>query len=110
MSVGEQTGSDASPRWGEVQDGGHMAGGLLREQVPLFPIMSTVPPRKGGTTYSQCTVHRCAVPPRGVPGFHQRDARRVSAAGPALRGGVPRPSGGVAPRWEAADGAPVCRV
>jgi hypothetical protein len=45
-----------------------------------------------------------AVPPHGVPGFHQRDARRVSAAGPTFRGGVPRAYGGVAPRWETPDG------
>src|SRR5499427_6773067 len=30
------------------------------------------------------TVHRAAVPPDRVPGFHEPDARRVSAAGPAL--------------------------
>src|SRR5437867_2498763 len=55
---------------------------------------------KGGTIHSQCTVCRYAVPPRGVPGFHELDARRVSAAGPALRGRIPSPYGGVAPRWE----------
>jgi len=33
--------------------------------------------------------------------FHEPDARRVSAAGPALRGGVPRPDGGMAHGWEA---------
>src|SRR5439155_14807934 len=38
------------------------------------------------------------------------DARRVSAAGPALRGGVPRPDGGGAAGWEAADRAPVDRL
>src|SRR5207244_3104168 len=43
----------------------------------------------------------------GVPGFHEPDARRVSVAGPALRGGVPRPDGGMAHGWEAADRAPV---
>src|SRR6266852_4022202 len=65
---------------------------------------------KGGTTYGQCTVHRCAVPPHGVPGFHQLDARRVSAAGPTFRGGVPSAYGGVAPRWEIPDRSPVCRL
>jgi hypothetical protein len=54
-----------------------------------------------------CTVHRATVPPNGVPGFHEPDARRVSATGPALRGRVPRPDGGMAARWETADGAPV---
>jgi len=34
------------------------------------------------------TVHRAAVPSDGVPGFHQRDPRGVSAAGPALRDGI----------------------
>src|SRR4029077_19758947 len=51
-----------------------------------------------------------AVSPDGVSGFHQPDPRRVSATGPALRDRVPRPDGGVAPRWETADGPPVCRV
>src|SRR5712691_13261136 len=64
---------------------------------------------KGGTTHGQCTVHRCAVPPHGVPGFHEPDARRVSAAGPAFRGGVPRAYGGVAPRWNTPDRPPVSR-
>src|SRR5215470_2172816 len=57
----------------------------------------------GGTTYGPCAVRRSAVPSHGVPGFHQFDPRRVSAAHPALRGGVPRAYGGVAPRWEASD-------
>src|SRR5215831_6763420 len=65
---------------------------------------------KGGTPNGQCTVCRYAVPPRGVPGFHQPDARRVSAAGPALRGRIPSPYGGVVPRWEAADGPPFQHV
>src|SRR2546422_9032428 len=30
----------ASPRWGEVQDGGHVAGGASARASPLFPIMS----------------------------------------------------------------------
>src|SRR5216683_3781612 len=64
----------------------------------------------GGTTHGWCTVHRAAVPPDGVPGFHQCDPRRVSAAGPALRGRVPSPDGGVADGWEAADRSPVYRV
>src|SRR5216683_2728511 len=61
----------------------------------------------GGTTHGWCTVHRAAVPPDGVPGFHQPNARRVSAVGPALRGRVPRPDGGVADGWETADCPPV---
>src|SRR6516225_7065050 len=65
---------------------------------------------KGGTLYGRCTVCRSAVPSHGVPGFHQSDPRRVSAARPALRGGVPGAYGGVAPRWEAADGPPFQRV
>src|SRR6266852_4454491 len=64
----------------------------------------------GGTTYGWCTVYRATVPPDGVPGFHQRDPRRVSAAGPALRGRIPSPDGGVADGWEAADRAPVYRL
>src|SRR5882724_236847 len=55
----------------------------------------------GSPTYS---------PPDGVPGFHQPDARRVSAAGPALRDRVPRPDGGMADGWETADRAPVYRL
>src|SRR2546428_310315 len=61
----------------------------------------------GGTAHGRFTVHRAAGPPAGVPRFHQRDPRRVSAVGPALRGGVPSPDGGVADGWEAADRAPV---
>src|SRR5215831_18778768 len=55
-------------------------------------------------------VHRSTVPPAGVPGFHQLDARRVSAAGPAFRDRVPRPDGGVADGWETADRPPVGRL
>src|SRR6266446_4693409 len=65
---------------------------------------------KGGTTYGQCTVHRRAVPPNRVPEFHQCAPRRVSAAGPALRGGVSSAYGGVVPRWETPDRPPVYRV
>src|SRR6266481_4645075 len=64
----------------------------------------------GGTTYGWFTVYRATVPPDGVPGFHQRDPRRVSAAGPALRGRVPSAYGGVAPRWATPDCTPVYRV
>src|SRR6266702_744171 len=64
----------------------------------------------GGITYGRLTVHRSAVPPDRVPGFDQPDARRISADGPALRGGVPRPDGGVADGWETPDCAPVYRV
>src|SRR5712692_9690086 len=65
---------------------------------------------KGGITNGQYTVCRYAVSPHGVPGFHQPDPRRVSAAGPAFRGGVSNAYGHVAPRWETPDGPPVCRV
>src|SRR5712692_9370495 len=64
----------------------------------------------GGTTHGWFAVHRPTVPPDGVPGFHQPDARRVSAAGPALRGRVPSPYGRVADGWEAADRSPVYRL
>src|SRR3989440_2779455 len=64
----------------------------------------------GGTTHGWCTVHRAAVPPDGVPGFHEPDARGVSAAGPALRGRIPRLDGGMADGWETADYAPVYRL
>src|SRR5262245_37632305 len=64
----------------------------------------------GGTTHGRCTVHCAAVPSNGVPGFHERDAGRVSAAGPALRDRVSMPYGGVADGWETPDGAPVYRV
>src|SRR5262249_22966934 len=60
----------------------------------------------GGTTYGPCTVRRSAGAPDGVPGFHQCDPRRISAAGPTLRGRVSSPYGGVAPRWEAPDRPP----
>ncbi len=64
----------------------------------------------GGTTYGWFTVYRATVPPDGVPGFHQRNPRRVSAAGPALRGRIPHPDGGVTDGWETADCAPVYRL
>src|SRR2546430_15373997 len=64
----------------------------------------------GGTTHGRCTLHRAAVPSDGVSGFHQRDPRRVSAAGPPFRGRVPRPDGGVADGWETTDCAPVYRL
>src|SRR4029453_3735684 len=63
----------------------------------------------GGTPHGWFTVHRATVPPAGVPGSHEPDARRVSATGPALRGRVPRPDGGVADGWETTDGTPVYR-
>src|SRR6266852_4104121 len=65
---------------------------------------------KGGTTHGRCTVRRSAVPPHGVPGFHQPDSRGVSDPDPAFRGGVSRAYGGVAPRWETPDRPPVSRV
>src|SRR2546423_83417 len=61
-------------------------------------------------THGWFTVHRAAVPPDGVPGFHEPDARRVSAVGPALRGGVPRPDGSVADGWATTDCSSVYRV
>src|SRR4029453_17846113 len=64
----------------------------------------------GGTTHGRCTVHRPTVPSDGVPGFHQPDAQRVSAARPALRDRVPHPYGGLADGWETADRAPVYRL
>src|SRR5574341_2385395 len=64
----------------------------------------------GGTTHGRCTVHRPTVPPAGVPGFHQPDPRRVSAARSALRDRVPNPYGGMADGWETADRTPVYRL
>src|SRR5262245_1400067 len=64
----------------------------------------------GGTTHGWCTVHRATVPPAGVPGFHQPDARRVSAPRLALRDRVPSPYGGMADGWETADRTPVYRL
>src|SRR5262245_26759430 len=61
----------------------------------------------GGTTHGRYTVHRPTVPPDGVPGFHQPDARRVSAARLALRDRVPNPYGRMADGWETTDHAPV---
>src|SRR4029453_2330231 len=72
--------------------------------------LSHHPTVTGGTTHGWFTVHRATVPPNGVPGLHEPDPRRVSAVGPTLRGGVPRPDGGVAPGWKTADGTPVCRL
>src|SRR5215471_1003163 len=48
-----------------------------------------VPLRKGSTTDGQCTVHRRAGPPQGVPGYDQRDPRRVADPRPTLRGRLP---------------------
>src|ERR671936_1752144 len=61
-------------------------------------------------THGWFTVHRATVSPNGVPGFHEPDARRVSAAGPALRDRVLRPDGGLADGWETADRTPVYRL
>src|SRR5215813_13790607 len=63
----------------------------------------------GGTTHDRCTVHRVAVPSNGVPGFHEPDAQRVSAARPALRDRVPNPDGGMSDGWETADRTSVYR-
>ncbi len=78
---------------------------LLR--LSLSRLWYAVPPTKGGTTDGQSMVHRCAGAPLRVPGFDQLDARGVSTVSPALRGGVPRASHRVAPRWEATDYPPV---
>src|SRR5215467_6780220 len=59
---------------------------------------------------ARCTVHRPTVPPAGVPGFHQPDAQRVSAARPALRDRLSSPYGGMADGWETTDRAPVYRL
>src|SRR5712671_4830999 len=80
----------------------------VRSQWYAAPLISRIV--TGGTTYGWCTVYRATVSPDGVPGLHQRDPRRVSAAGPALRGRVPRPDGGVADGWETTDGSPVYRL
>src|SRR5262245_56632198 len=45
---------------------------------------STMPPKKGGTTYGSCTVSRCSDSPSRVPGFDQCHPGRVSAAPPAF--------------------------
>src|SRR5262245_22022362 len=72
----------------------------LLKDLSLSRLWYTGPPMKGGTPNDQRMFCRSASPPRGVPGLHELDARRVSAAGPALRGRLPSPYGGVAPRWE----------
>src|SRR5882762_9546606 len=75
----------------------------LWRELSLSRLWYAVPPTKGGTTNGQYTVHRCAGSPLRIPGFDQPDARRVLAAGPALRGRVPGASRNVAPRWETAE-------
>src|SRR5262245_18999440 len=64
----------------------------------------------GGTIHGWFTVYRATVSPDGVPGFHEPDARGVSAAVSTLRGRVSSPYGGVANGWETADGSPVYRL
>src|SRR5215831_19404670 len=87
---------------------GHLSlSRFLSGMMRLSHHMHTV---TGGTTHGRCTVHRPTVPPDGVPGFHQPDAQRVSAARPALRDRVSSPDGGVADGWETADGSPVYRL
>src|SRR5262249_5614326 len=68
------------------------------QQLSLSRLWYTGPPMKGGTTYGQCTVHRCAGPPHRVPRFHELDPGGISDAGPALRGSAPSAYGHVAPR------------
>src|SRR5262245_30087584 len=50
----------------------------ITEFITVYGLWYAVPPLKGGTTYGQCTIHRCACPSHGVPGFDQPDTRRVS--------------------------------
>src|SRR5712691_2715559 len=78
------------------------------EVITIYGILCLL--LQGGITYGACTVHGRAGPPHGVPRFDQSHARRISAVGAALRGRVPSPYGGVAPRWEAPDGPPFQRV
>src|SRR5215813_12386781 len=78
--------------------------------LSLSRLWYTAPPMKGGTTYGQSTVPRCADPPHRVPGFHECDPGGISDAGPALRGGVPGAHGRVASRWETAHRPPVYRL
>src|SRR5712691_3248406 len=84
----------------------HVTGTL--EVITIYGILCLL--LQGGITYGACTVHGRAGPPHGVPRFDQSHARRISAVGAALRGRVPSPYGGVAPRWEAPDGPPFQRV
>src|SRR5262252_8646880 len=79
-------------------------------ELSLSRLWYTGPPMKGGTTDGQSTVHRCADAPQGVPGFHQLDPGRVSAARRALCGRVPGASRRVAPRWETPHRPPVRSV
>ena len=53
---------------------------------------------QGSARDGECPVCRWTVPPHGIPGLHASDPRRGSAADPTLRGGVPGPYGGMAPR------------
>src|SRR2546425_12529431 len=41
----------------------HDTDGQPAIHLSLSRLWYTVPPMKGGTTYGQCTVHRCAGPP-----------------------------------------------
>ena len=47
-------------------------GCRLIKFITIYGIL--VPLIQGGSTYGQSTVHGCAGPPHGVPGFDQRDA------------------------------------
>src|SRR5215510_6610055 len=80
------------------------------EFITVYGLWYAVPPLKGGTTYGQCTIHRCASSSHGVPGFDEFDARRVSPARLALRGGVSGADGRVASRWETPHRPPVYGV
>src|SRR5262249_12571599 len=54
------------------------------EFITIHGLCYTVSPMKGGTHNGWLTVHCCAVPPHGVSGFDELDARRVSAPRLAL--------------------------
>src|SRR5215813_5265747 len=81
-----------------------------QNQLRLSRFMVHCASLMGGTTHGPCTVHRHAGPPAGVPGCDQPDPRRVSAARPTLRGGVPSAYGSVAPRWQTPGRPPQCSV
>src|SRR5215831_13295587 len=89
----------ARPALSEIQEGGPCGPSPYStiEFITVYGLWYAVSPLKGGTTYGQCTIPRCAGPSYRVPGFHQPDPRRVSATASALRGRVPSPYGHVAP-------------
>jgi NAD(P)-dependent dehydrogenase (short-subunit alcohol dehydrogenase family) len=54
------------------------------EFITVYILWYAVPPLKGGTTYGQCTIYRCAGSSHRVSGFHRPDPGRVSAPCPAF--------------------------